>query len=354
MEKIRNVFLYAGVTAPDYERIQEKINETNRILVDAISGLASLLITFLFILSYFIEGIGMNHIVYGIGSIISLICLFLSLIYAKRYPRLIMSLVHTCFVVFFTYGILIGAVTDPDEKTVTFMVMLVLLPALFIVPPYQMIAITVLHSVIFVILCFHNKTGAILNNDIVDTIVFGFLGMNCGFALTRTKIKSYIAESKLQELSRIDALTGMNSRNAYEYDIYDIPKQCKRSLTCIYVDVNGLKTINDTINHTAGDKMLKAVAEKILKHFGEVSSYRIGGDEFVIFASDFSEKIIEESLESMKDEIEECGYHVATGYETRKKLHLNMADLQKAAEMKMYQDKATFYKNNTCFDRRKQ
>ena len=354
MEKIKNIFFYAGATASDYERIQGKINETNRVLVNAISGLASFLITLMFVLSYFIEGIGMNHTVYGIGSIISLLCLFLSLFFAKKYPRLIMSLVHTCFVVFFTYGILIGTVTDPDEKTVTFMVMLVLLPALFIVRPYQMIAITMLHCVIFMILCFANKTGAILNNDIVDTIVFGLLGMNCGVALTRNKIKSYIAESKLQELSRTDALTGMNSRNAYEYDICNLPKQCKKSLSCIYVDVNGLKTINDTVNHTAGDKMLKTVAEKVLKYFGEDLAYRIGGDEFVIFVSDCSDEIIKESIEEMINEIEECGYHIATGCETKKKPHLNMADLQKAAEIKMYQDKAAFYKSNTCFDRRKQ
>ena len=76
MEKIKNIFFYAGATASDYERIQGKINETNRALVNAISGLASFLITLMFVLSYFIEGIGMNHTVYGLGSIISLICLF--------------------------------------------------------------------------------------------------------------------------------------------------------------------------------------------------------------------------------------------------------------------------------------
>lgn len=354
MEKIKNIFLYAGETADEYSRIKDKIDETNRILINVISGLASLLITVLFILSEFIEGIGMNHAIYGFGSIVSILMLLLSLFFAKKHPRLIMSLIHVSFCVFFAYGILIGAVTDPGEKTVTFMVLLVLLPALFIVQPYQMVAMVMSHCIIFIYLCFQNKTGAILNNDITDTIIFGLVGIICGVALTRTKIKSFINESRYQEISRIDKLTGMNSRNAYEFDFCTLSKQCRRSLACIYIDVNGLKTINDSVSHEAGDKMLKTVAEKILYYFGENYSYRLGGDEFIVFAPDFTDKIIRENLENMVAEIEECGYHVAVGYEVRKKPHLNLLDLQKEAEIKMYQDKTAFYRQNACFDRRKQ
>ena len=351
MEKIKNILFYAGANDLDYNSIREKIDNSNRILVNVVSGLASVLITALFFLSSFIDGIGMNHTAYGIGSLISLIVLVISLVFAKKHPAVIMPLVHMSYVVFYSYGILIGAITDPGEKTVTFMVMLVFLPVLFTVPPIQMLSITATSSIIFVMLCFKTKTGGILNNDIVDTIIFGLLGSISGVFITYMKIRSYVVETRLHEVSRTDKLTSMNNRNAYEIDLSSIPDRCKKSLGCAYVDVNGLKTLNDQVGHEAGDKMLICVAQKIQQYFGDELTYRVGGDEFIIFAPDVSEKVLRESIENMASEIEDAGYHVAAGWEVGKKSHFHLKQLLNGAEMKMYKAKTLYYKNSNV-DRR--
>ena len=345
-EKLKDILFYGGVDEASYENVKDEINHVNRTLVNVVSGLASVLITALFLLSYSLSGIGMNHMVYGIGSAISILMLIASLLFAEKYPRIIGALVHLSYIIFYAYGILIGTVTDPDGKTVTFMVMLVFLPTLFTIPPVQTISISFTCEIIFIFLCFQTKTGAVLNNDVVDAIIFGFLGSISGVLLVCMKIRSHVNEFHLREVSRSDKLTGMNNRNAYELDIHTIPKNCKKSLACVYIDVNGLKIANDNQGHKAGDKMLVSVARIILKYFGDYYAYRIGGDEFIVFIPDIKSHALASSIAAMKNEIEENKYHIAIGYDKQNIGGLSMGSLTKNAEAMMYQDKLLYYKDS--------
>ena len=352
-EKIKDVLLYGGVSALDYANVRDRLNYVNRIFVNAIAGLASVLTTALFLMSYSIEGIGMNRAVYGLGALVSILMLVCSLVFSERFPRLTVALVHLSYIVFYGYGIIIGTIMDPGGKTVTFMVMLVFLPILFTVPPLQTLSITLICEVVFILLCFQNKTGAVLDNDVVHAILFGFLGSITGVLITYMKIKLYVNELHLREVSRTDRLTGMESRNAYELDLYTIPQECKKSLACIYIDVNGLKTANDNYGHKVGDKMLVTVAQIIMKYFGDYHTYRLGGDEFIVFIPDIESNILTSYINAMKRDIEKNKYHVAVGWDKQYINELSLSSLQKNAELKMYQDKSLFYKD-TEYERRRQ
>ena len=51
------------------------------------------------------------------------------------------------------------------------------------------------------------------------------------------------------------------------------------------VDLNGLKEINDTYGHKAGDVAIIRIAQLLDRHFGQpLHTYRIGGDEFCVLA----------------------------------------------------------------------
>ena len=82
-------------------------------------------------------------------------------------------------------------------------------------------------------------------------------------------------------LPKVD-LTGLNNRNCYEWMIQTYPNMCKSSLSCIYIDVNGLHELNNTQGHKAGDDMLSYIAQVTQKYFGMQNAYRIGGDEFCV------------------------------------------------------------------------
>ncbi len=94
------------------------------------------------------------------------------------------------------------------------------------------------------------------------------------------------AQRRLDAMARTDALTGlMNRRAGLEY-LEKQYGQCKRQgqpFTVCFADIDGLKHINDTWGHGAGDAMIQSVAE-VLKQYVDKSGAvcRLGGDEFVL------------------------------------------------------------------------
>ena len=344
LRKIKNAFLYAGADRNNFDRIKPKIQKANLTMTTILSTFATILITAMFISSFSSDGVRQNRMVYILGVIMSIFILILSVTLAKKHELLVTPLIYLSYAIYYIYGILIGTITDPGGKTVTFMVMLVFMPILFIVIPLHITIVTTGYVAIFIVLCFIYKEGAILSVDVIDAIVFGILGTASGFVVNNMKVRGYIFEQKLHEISRIDQLTQMRNRNAYEFERDSVPDLCKHSLACIYFDVNGLHEINNEKGHEAGDKMLKFIASEVKNFFSAELTYRIGGDEFIAFMPDTKKEELEETLQEMIKRIEKLNYHIAYGYEITKIRFLNLDNLINNAEKKMINEKRQYYK----------
>ena len=111
---------------------------------------------------------------------------------------------------------------------------------------------------------------------------------------------------------------------------------------CVYIDLNGLHDLNNQLGHDSGDEMLKTTALYIVDAFGNESSYRIGGDEFVIIANGLSADDIEDKLENLQQRLNLKSYHISSGYAL-----LSVGDhLEQAladAEAMMYRNKKAYY-----------
>lgn len=84
----------------------------------------------------------------------------------------------------------------------------------------------------------------------------------------------------------IDALTGVFSRFAYHDAIEFYADQIPDDFAVFLMDINGLKTVNDTSGHEAGDELVCGAARCITEAVGDRGkTFRIGGDEFVVFGS---------------------------------------------------------------------
>ncbi|MBL0028090.1 MAG: EAL domain-containing protein [Rhodanobacteraceae bacterium] len=102
-------------------------------------------------------------------------------------------------------------------------------------------------------------------------------------------------EGELQQLGRIDALTGLPNRIALRLRIGDAIQHAQRSgdgeLALLFIDLDDFKRINDTLGHDVGDEILAAVARRFSdilhsEHPQEQGFIaRFGGDEFVMLLS---------------------------------------------------------------------
>ena len=146
----------------------------------------------------------------------------------------------------------------------------------------------------------------------------------------------------MKEQGEKDTLTGLYNRNRYELELPKFLKRYRKSLACIYIDVNGLHELNNSKGHEAGDEMLKTVARRIQEIFGTEYTYRIGGDEFLIFAVDCAEDMLIHLSEQFQQASEKEEIYVSVGLQWEKEVS-SLDDLIKAAEKKMYTAKREYY-----------
>ncbi|MBP5553571.1 MAG: GGDEF domain-containing protein [Lachnospiraceae bacterium] len=113
---------------------------------------------------------------------------------------------------------------------------------------------------------------------------------------------------RLEGLSVTDELTGLFNRRGFEDRIRAIVSGYKETKTVctMVIDMDGLKLINDRFGHYEGDRAIRALADSIKKSsdFGEIAG-RAGGDEFYVFASDYSEPRIGRFIERMNEFVAE-------------------------------------------------
>lgn len=115
-------------------------------------------------------------------------------------------------------------------------------------------------------------------------------------------------EEKLRVMALTDELTGLYNRRGFfllAERQFKISVRSGRRLTLLYMDLDGMKRINDSFGHDQGDQVLRAVAEILIETFRSTDIIaRIGGDEFTVLAINGeheSEKTILERLQQRVD-----------------------------------------------------
>ena len=149
----------------------------------------------------------------------------------------------------------------------------------------------------------------------------------------------------LHRLSYHDLLTNALNRNAFMDVLSQFRPGQYASAGIIYIDINGMKEINDFYGHHQGDKILITTVAKVFNLFKPDELFRIGGDEFVIITYDLTETDFYEKFNLLRNifcEKTDLPFSIATG-SCWVKSPSDLNSLLQQADSAMYTDKKKFY-----------
>lgn len=145
-----------------------------------------------------------------------------------------------------------------------------------------------------------------------------------------------------------DALTRLQNRATFYKDC----KRMKNAVTAVAsIDMNGLKTINDSRGHEAGDRALRMIGRALRSIMNRKTlAYRVGGDEFIALFFQADEAEINHALEKFETAVQQDGLSVSIGLAVRQNARDSLDELIRKSDQKMYENKSSYYR---AHDRRK-
>ncbi|MYZ47858.1 sensor domain-containing diguanylate cyclase [Propylenella binzhouense] len=160
------------------------------------------------------------------------------------------------------------------------------------------------------------------------------------------------AEAYLEYLGKHDVLTKLYNRSFYVDELNRLERKGPSPVTVIIADLNGLKTLNDTLGHAAGDALLRRAGE-VLNELVEPPGHaaRIGGDEFAILLPATDAAAVEPLLEKLEKLLElnnqfytGTALSFAIGAATSEPGE-RLENVVKRADAAMYETKRAYYSN---------
>ena len=152
----------------------------------------------------------------------------------------------------------------------------------------------------------------------------------------------------LKNMSEHDAMTGLRNRRAYSETIEAFLKKVPEDCCVMMADINGLKEVNDTRGHKAGDELIIGAADCLRRAFkGNDRIFRMGGDEFCVIAEAPPEAMERDIATFERLTAEWKGNYieslsVSCGMASSRE-HQTIADLVKDADQRMYECKERYY-----------
>lgn len=161
------------------------------------------------------------------------------------------------------------------------------------------------------------------------------------------------AESYLEYLGKHDVLTKLYNRSFYTEELHRLERAIIRPVSAIFIDMNGLKEINDNHGHDAGDELLRRmgnILNRTIANTGFTAS-RIGGDEFVVLMQGANNTTVQSTLMTIQELLNIDNQYYSThmislsmGFASTDKKE-SIADMLKRADLAMYKQKKDYYEH---------
>lgn len=157
-----------------------------------------------------------------------------------------------------------------------------------------------------------------------------------------SQIGNYLMLRQLTELSSVDLLTKLYNRNKLNNYMAEITESKETPIGLIFLDINGLKRVNDIEGHIAGDNLIKRAASSLKAAFPGKDIFRVGGDEFVVITKGIDEEQINKLICTLHKKADAHKVSFAAGYAMTNNPK-EIEKILKIADFNMYNDKRKFY-----------
>ena len=165
----------------------------------------------------------------------------------------------------------------------------------------------------------------------------------------------------VRDLANRDPLTGVKSKLAYaekEKELEEMIASGDAEPFAVAVcDINGLKEVNDTLGHKAGDAYIRSGCMLVCRYFEHSPVYRIGGDEFVVLVAgsdyDSRDEIMAELHRTVRENLMSKEVVVAAGIASYPEAGKTLREVFEEADRRMYEEKKLLKSMNPSAEYRK-
>lgn len=196
---------------------------------------------------------------------------------------------------------------------------------------------------------------------LADVFVFYMNGSSSGLMFTLLAAIAYALSLVITSILDInqkayrDVHTGLYNKNRWN-DLVNMSDFQGKAVGMMMFDINGLKVINDTMGHEAGDEIILAFSDILRSVILPPNAIcRWGGDEFAVMLTDVTPKAVAEYLKKIRIKVDEYNalnqapaLHYAVGYALSSEFpDMTRKSLLKKADERMYLNKQQWYKEHS-------
>ena len=198
-----------------------------------------------------------------------------------------------------------------------------------------------------------------------DKKIIGFYGVDnppkgaLDYAETMLQIMAHFIIASIQRREPVKQLRNMSYRdqlsqfgNRFAMDEY-VARVCPdESIGVVYCDITGLKRVNDSKGHAAGDRLILNACDCLKQVFDGYGLFRIGGDELLALCPGSAEDALDQKVAKLRQIMPEYEVVMAVGAVWRPDSKAGIDRLLSEADRLMYDDKAAYYSASRDLDRR--
>jgi diguanylate cyclase len=200
------------------------------------------------------------------------------------------------------------------------------------------------------------------------------VGKSRRIAILRDITERHQAQERLSQMANYDSLTGLPNRSLFRERLQAAisrSKSRRQMAALMFLDLDRFKTINDSLGHDFGDKLLRLVSSRLsnclrqsdfITHYSQreddVGVYRLGGDEFTVLienlpgldaAEDIAKRILAALSEPFQVEVHQIFISASIGITIVPKYSDDLDVLIKQADLAMYRSKSVGRDTYTFF-----